>query len=215
MRLVLIRHAAPVDDARGRCYGRLDLGLSPQGERQAAALVRSLDGAHIDAVVSSPALRAVDTARPLADVFGLEVEIRHDLGELDFGELEGRTYDEIAASHPDLYAHWMAEPTSVRFPGGESYDDLRERVDATIGNLLRERAGQTVAVVTHGGVVRVVVAGVLGLPPGRIFRLGVDYASSTVVDWIAGEPIVQVLNSPIASWREGYDRTIVSEEKTT
>jgi alpha-ribazole phosphatase len=200
VKLLLVRHAAPVDDARGRCYGRLDVGLSPEGEAQAAELVRALDGVRLDAVASSPARRAVDTALPLAEPRGLEVEILDDLGELDFGELEGKTYDEIAETRPELYAQWMVEPTSVRFPGGESYDDLRRRVEEAAARLREAFAESTVAVVTHGGVVRALVAGVLGISPVRIFRLGVDYASVTVVEWVQGEPVVRVLNA------RSYDR---------
>lgn len=215
MKLLLVRHAAPAADARGRCYGMLDFGLSREGERQAAELVRSLNDVHVAAVVSSPARRAVDTARPLAEARGVDVEIRDDLRELDFGELEGRTYDEIAASDPELYARWMSEPTSVRFPGGESYDDLRLRVEAAVDGLRETFPTETVAVVTHGGVVRAVVALILDLLPERVFRLGVDHASLTVVEWIDGEPIVQALNSRIVALAEGYDRVAVSEEKIT
>ena len=78
----------------------------------------------VAAVVSSPRRRAVDTATPIAGRHGLEVEIVPDLRELDFGELEGRTYDEIADSLPELYAAWMTHPTRVRFPGGECYAEL-------------------------------------------------------------------------------------------
>lgn len=214
MRLLLIRHAAPVDDARGRCYGKLDIGLSSEGERQAQELVRSLSGVELDAVVSSPARRAVDTARPLARTRGLEIAVFDDLRELDFGELEGMTYDEIAATRPELYARWMAEPTSVRFPGGEGYVDLGRRAAAAVASLRATYPDRTVAVVTHGGVVRAVVAGLLAVPPEHIFRLGVDHASLTVVEWIAGEPVVQSLNSQALSKREGYDRAAVAERST-
>jgi len=195
VKLLLLRHAAPTDDARGRCYGKLDIGLSPEGERQAAALAGSLATTPIAAVVSSPAARAVATARPLADSRRLDVDVSDDLQELDFGELEGRTYDEIATTHPELHARWMAEPTSVRFPAGESYDDLRRRAETAIAGMREAHRGEVVAVVTHGGIVRAVVAGILGVAPERIFRLGVDYASLTVVEWIGDEPVVQTVNA--------------------
>ena len=214
MKLLLIRHAAPAEDARGRCYGTLDIGLSPEGERQAAAVARSLADVELAAVCSSPARRAVDTARPLAEAHGLDVVVHDDLGELDFGELEGRTYDEIAASQPDLYARWMTEPTAVRFPGGESYDDLRRRAGRAVESLRDRREGETVAVVTHGGVVRAAVAGILGIPAERIFRLAIDHVSLTVVEWLAGEPIVQALNRRIVAAGDGYDRPVVPEEKS-
>ena len=127
MRLVLVRHAETEPSARGRCYGSLDVGLSAGGHAQAEALAAALEPEPVGAVVSSPRRRAVDTATPIAGRHGLEVEIVPDLRELDFGELEGRTYDEIADSLPELYAAWMTHPTRVRFPGGESYADLRAR----------------------------------------------------------------------------------------
>ena len=124
------------------------------------------------------------------------------------------TYDEIAATRPELYARWMAEPTSVRFPGGEGYVDLGRRAAAAVASLRATYPDRTVAVVTHGGVVRAVVAGLLAVPPEHIFRLGVDHASLTVVEWIAGEPVVQSLNSQALSKREGYDRAAVAERST-
>jgi len=202
VRLLLIRHASPAEEVRGRCYGKLDVGLSDAGGRECEGLVAALAGEPLAAVVSSPALRAVETASPIAAAHGLDVDVRDGLRELDFGELEGRAYDEIAASLPDLYARWMTDPTSVRFPGGEGYEDMRRRVHATVEACRRAYDGRLVAAVTHGGVVRAVVAGVLEMPRERIFRLAVDHASVTVVEWVAGEPTVRELNRPLRSARD-------------
>ena len=131
MRLLLIRHAEPSEDARGRCYGRLDVGLSPHGREQAGELARALAGTRLEAVYSSPRRRAVETAAALDPSSVVDERLR----ELDFGEFEGRTYDEIAASHPEVYRRWMETPTEVRFPGGESYSELRRRVLAAVHDL--------------------------------------------------------------------------------
>ena len=194
MKLMLIRHASPAEKVRGRCYGTLDVGLSDAGRRECDALVTALAGERLAAIVSSPATRAVATASPLAAAHGLGVEVLDGLRELDFGALEGRTYDEIAFSMPELYEQWMTAPTSVRFPGGEGYDDLRRRVQATVEACRSAYDGRLVAAVTHGGVVRALVAGVLEIPPERIFRLAVNHASVTVVEWVGGEPTVRELN---------------------
>jgi broad specificity phosphatase PhoE len=119
------------------------------------------------------------------------------LRELDFGELEGRAYDEIAVSDPELYERWMTAPTTVRFPGGESFADLQERVDAGIAELLRAHRDELVVVATHGGVVRAVLRSVLELPAERIFRIAVEPASVTTLDWLDGEPIVRAVNQPV------------------
>ena len=119
------------------------------------------------------------------------------LRELDFGELEGRAYDEIAVSDPELYEQWMTTPTTVRFPGGESYADLQERVDAGIASLVEQDDGGLVVVVTHGGVVRAVLRSVLGFPAERIFRIAVEPASVTTLDWADCEPLVRAVNRPV------------------
>jgi len=197
MRLVLVRHAEAEQSARGRCYGSLDVGLSTGGHAQAEALAAVLEPEPVEAVVSSPRRRAVDTATPIAGRHGLEVEIVPDLRELDFGELEGRTYDEIADSLPELYAAWMTHPTRVRFPGGECYADLRARSVSAVAALRARFRTETVVVVAHGGVVRSVLADVLGLPDERIFRLAVEPASLTTVEWLGDAPVVTALNRPV------------------
>jgi len=194
MRLVLVRHAEAEESARGRCYGSLDVGLSARGRSQCAALADGLASEHVALVVSSSRIRALETARAIAERHGLDVRADPALQELDFGELEGRTYDEIAASLPDLYAEWMTSPTRVRFPGGECYADLARRARRAVEALRGELSGRTVVVVTHGGIVRSVLADALGIPDDRIFRFAVDPASLSIVDWVDDVPIVTALN---------------------
>jgi alpha-ribazole phosphatase len=187
-RLLLIRHAQPEDDARGRCYGRLDVGLSPAGVAAAERLAESLRGVALDAVFSSPSRRAVETAALLG-----EPRVDGRFGELDFGELEGQTYEEVERERPELFRRWMESPTQVRFPGGESWADLRARVDDGIGDVLAADGGAA-ALVTHGGVVRAVLARVLGLTDDRIFALDVGYARVSVVDWFGSDAVVRLVN---------------------
>jgi broad specificity phosphatase PhoE len=201
MRLVLVRHADVDDSARGRCYGTLDVGLSPAGRSQAAALARMLASELVAAVVSSPRVRAVETATAIAEPHALDVGVVADLRELDFGELEGRTYDEIAASEPELYAAWMTTPTEVRFPAGESYADLRARSLAAVAALRSAHDRETVVAVTHGGVVRAILSDALGTPDELIFRLAVEPGSVSTVEWIEGEPLVRCVNlATVGSW---------------
>ena len=194
MRLSLVRHAETTEDARRRCYGRLDVGLSALGRTQCEGLAEQFRHEPVGAVVASPAIRARETAGAIAAPHGLTVEIADELRELDFGELEGRRYDEISESDPELYERWMSAPTTVRFPGGESYADLEARAAAAIATLARQQAGRRVVVVTHGGVIRAVLRTVLGFPAERPFRIAVDPASVTTLEWVEGEPIVRELN---------------------
>jgi alpha-ribazole phosphatase len=189
-RLLLIRHGEPHADSRGRCYGTLDYGLSDLGRRQSAELARRLAGVALAGVVSSPRTRAQETARALGPITRTDERLR----ELDFGDLEGRRYEEIEHELPDLYRRWMAEPTRVRFPGGEGLEDLRRRTAEAVAEVVARSPGGTIAVVTHAGVVRATLADALGLPSERIFTVDVGYCRVSVVDWFNGTPVVRMVN---------------------
>jgi alpha-ribazole phosphatase len=189
-RLLLIRHGEPHEDGRGRCYGTLDYGLSEAGRRQSAELARRLNSVALTAVVSSPRARAQETAAALGRVPRTDDRLR----ELDFGELEGQRYEDVEREWPELFRRWMTEPTRVRFPGGEGFDDLRARTGEAVGELVNASKGATTAVVTHGGVVRAALADALGLPSDRIFRLDVGYCRVSVIDWFDLTPVVRMVN---------------------
>jgi alpha-ribazole phosphatase/probable phosphoglycerate mutase len=189
-RLLLIRHAEPDEAAHGRCYGRLDVGLSSVGLASAERLAESLRAVELDAVYVSPRLRAVQTAAAL----GTPRTVDDRLRELDFGHLEGRTYDDIEREQPEFFRSWMETPTLVRFPGGESYGELRERVSAALDDIVTANHDRTVALVSHGGVIRAALALALGLPDDRAFALALGYARISIVDVFDGTPIVRLVN---------------------
>jgi alpha-ribazole phosphatase len=198
-RLVLVRHAETEESARGRCYGRLDVALSPHGRAQAEALADALTGQPLAAVYTSPLARALDTARPLAAVHDLVPRELDALAELDFGEVEGMIYEEIEARRPELFRAWMEDPAGVRFPGGESLGDLRARVLPALSTIRVGHEGDAVAVVAHGGVVRVVLAEALGLDDRAFFRLDQSEGGVSVVDWLDGVPLVRAANATLYS----------------
>ena len=193
-RLLLIRHAEPDEDARGRCYGRLDVGLSPRGLASAERLAENLGNVALDALYASPRLRAVQTAAALGGALTVDDRLR----ELDFGRLEGRTYEEIEREQPELFRRWMETPTQVRFPGGESYADLGERVASAVDDVVAANRERTVALVSHGGVIRAALAVALGLPGERAFSLDLGYARVSVVDWFGTSPVVRLVNGTSA-----------------
>ena len=190
-RLILVRHCEP-KEARGLCYGSLDIGLSAAGHEHADHLAARLAEHPYDAVYASPRSRALDTAAPIAALRALEPVVEDDLREIDFGELEGRSYDEIAAAEPDLYRAWMETPTRVQFPGGESFADVKRRALLAYERILARH--ECAVVVTHGGVVRAGVAAWLGMPDEAIFRLAQEYGGVTIVDWLGAAPLVRLMN---------------------
>jgi broad specificity phosphatase PhoE len=192
---VLVRHLDPDESVRGRAYGALDAPLAPAARRRAELLARQLEVLPLAAVYSSPLRRARDTAAPIAARHGL-VPVTHDgLREIEFGELEGRLYEEIEVGWPELFRSWMEEPTRTRFPGGESFADLRARVLAASDEIRGRHTGATIAVVAHGGVTRTVLAAALTMPDEALFRLDQCYGGVSVVDWFGDVPLVRLVNA--------------------
>jgi broad specificity phosphatase PhoE len=173
--LFLARHAATDGAFAGRCVGRLDVPLSELGREQAASLAASLPMT-VTSVYASPLRRVLETAEPLAAVLGVALEVRHELSECDFGLLEGRSFAEIEATWPDVYATWMETPAAVRFPGGEAFADVRRRAAAFLAEI-RTAAGEAALAVTHAGVIRAVLVETGSLDPGGAFALDVAHAA--------------------------------------
>jgi alpha-ribazole phosphatase/probable phosphoglycerate mutase len=192
--MVLVRHGQPVEEMRGRCYGRLDVGLSSAGRLQAERAARFLAEAPLLRIYTSPRQRAMESAAPLAELKGMAVDTEAAFREIDFGLFEGLSYEEAEQRYPEVYAEWMSHPTRVRFPEGESYPEMRERV-LSAGRVLRTRhVGETFVLVSHGGVNRTLLAEALGLPDANLFRMEQGYAAVNIIDFYGDEPIVKLMN---------------------
>ena len=189
-RLVLCRHGE-AEDAAGRFCGSFDPALSSTGLLQAEALA-AVAGESV--VYSSPARRALETARAMRR----EPIVDPDLRELDFGEAEGLTYEDVAERWPDLYEAWLRAPTEVCFPVGEPFANFRVRILAALARIDRDAV-----VVTHGGVIRTALAHWLGMPDEAIFRIDVSHGTVTVIEWQDGTPVVRLVNAPPASLAPG------------
>jgi alpha-ribazole phosphatase len=199
--LWLLRHPEPEASARGRCYGSLDVALSPDGIRHAHSLADALAQERFATIYASPRQRCKQAARILAAGRTCAVEMVDALRELDFGEFEGRSYDEIAAMYPDVYQKWMERPTETQFPGGESFREMCTRVVTATRDLRSRHTGQSIAFVSHGGVIRIILAHALGMPRANIFRIGQRYGAINMIRYFDETPIVELVNAgrlPIA-----------------
>ncbi len=129
-----------------------------------------LKAEQFDEIYASPRLRTMESARILAAFHECGLQEDAGLREIDFGDFEGLTYDEIAARCPALYRQWMDAPTEVQFPNGESFAAMRGRVLASFSAICERHEGRTVATVTHGGVIRILLAWALQMPDGCLFH---------------------------------------------
>jgi len=192
-RIWLVRHGEPAG-VRGRCYGKLDIGLSVAGRAQMERAAACLKAEPLEAIYASPRVRTMESARIVAGFHDCDCQEDGGLCEIDFGEFEGLTYDEIAARYPAIYRQWMESPTEVQFPHGESFATMRVRVLRAFEAIRERHEDGTVAIVTHGGVIRIVLAWALEMPDRCLFRLAQDYAAMNLLSWVDGVPIVGRMN---------------------
>lgn len=174
--LLLIRHAI-CEGAGERLWGRTaGVHLTEAGHRQARSLALRPGFPRLDAVYTSPLERTRETAHAIAAHGHLVPCLEVDLNEIDYGAWTGRTITELA---PD--PHWQAFNASravIAPPGGESMPAVQARALAACGRIAAQHPDTTVAVVTHGDVIRALLCAKAGITLDRIFEFTVDYATT-------------------------------------
>jgi len=191
-RLLLVRHATA--EGHGRFQGQRDVPLSSAGRRELARLCERCSRYPIRAVYASDLRRARETAEAVARNFGLEVEVRPELREMHFGQWEGLTWNQIARRYPRLASLWVKRFPHQVIPGGEPLSQFQRRIAAGVRKVVAANRGQCALVVTHAGVIRFILAKVLGLPARNLFRLAQDSCALNVIDYLEGGAIVQCIN---------------------
>lgn len=185
-RLFIVRHGLVDAGWRGRLYGGLDVELSAEGREQARQAARILRPVDFAAVAASDLERAVWGAERIAEGRNLAVRRLAALREIARGDWAGRPIEVLRNEQPGALEAWFADPEHRRPPGGESVADLRARALPALEELASDNAGQDVAIVAHGWVLRAVVGWVLGLPSERLRDIHVPPASITAIDWPVG-----------------------------
>ena len=186
---VLLRHGQTPMSVQKRYAGRSDPPLTEAGVQQAAAAAKRLASAGFGVIVTSPLLRTVQTAQAVAAVTGAAVVTDDGFRETDFGAWEGLTFAEVRERWPAEISAWMADP-EVAPPGGESFTDVSARVTAALDRVLAARAGQTVLIVSHVTPIKMLVAAALLAPPAALYRMHLDLAALSEIDWYADGPAV-------------------------
>lgn len=194
MLLYLVRHGETGPNRDGLGLGRADVPLTARGLAQSEAVARRLAGDPITRILSSPLQRAATIASAIGRARGVAVELREELAEMDIGETEGLAFAEMRARFPDFLAHWTGPGAAgVRMPGGESLDDVRDRIVPLLAEL-RDGSEQAVAVVSHNFVIRVMLCELLGLPSSSFRSFGVELASVSAISLDHGRVNLRFLN---------------------
>jgi broad specificity phosphatase PhoE len=196
VRLIIVRHAQTVWNASGRIQGQADPPLSEGGRTQCQAVADRLAAVSIQAIFSSDLVRARETAAAIALRHpGLEARLDPDLREINLGQWEGADRKSLKRNWPDLYAIWSVRPSWDLVPGGEGAAPFKARSIGAVGRAAAAvAADQTVAVVTHIGVVRTLLSTMVGADASELrWPWAIDNTGITTVD---GSPDTSLWNTP-------------------
>lgn len=196
-KILLARHGETDWNFQMRFQGREDVPLNEQGRRQASLLADCLSHGEggIDKIYSSVLSRALDTAKIIGARFGREPLVAEDFIEIDFGNWEGRTYNEMSEAEKEALSRWMMDPTSSDIPGGETFAHFQERVCRSYEKIIQKHTEENILIVTHAGAIKAVVARVLELHPSMIIRLKLFPTSLSVIQYDSwNNPYLELFN---------------------
>jgi broad specificity phosphatase PhoE len=198
--LFLLRHAE-VEVQYHRIFGgRIDMGLSPRGETQAITLAKFLEHKTFDAVYASPMKRVQATLAPLvANRNGSPIMIP-GLREVDFGDWTGLSWEDVRRKFNLSAFDWLKHLDQATIPNAESGTAFRARVEPELNKILNAHPGQSVAIVCHGGTIRMLLSILLELPLDKTAMFEIDYASVTHILYSSERTELQLLN--FAPWRD-------------
>jgi broad specificity phosphatase PhoE len=192
--LYFLRHGETLASQTGSYCGILDVELTQEGRQMGAEFAAAYKSSPWAAVFCSPLRRSMDTARPLCDATGLEMQLRDGLKEIGYGQWEGKTPEEVNHQFHDEYVSWLADPGWNAPTGGERGVDIARRSSMVLDEIERAHHSGNVLVVSHKATTRIMLCSLLGIDVGRYRdRISMPVASLSVVEMTEQGPLLKLL----------------------
>jgi len=193
IKLILIRHPETDWNKQERYMGSADIPLNNKGKKQARAILGYFKNKNISAVYSSKLKRALEAANLIAKPRNLKVKQDERLNEIDFGEWEGLTFEQVQKKHPGLAREYLSKPQNIKIPGGESFSEFKNRVKASLEKILAKEHGN-VAIVSHGGVNRVIICELLKIPFSHLWQIKQDNGAINKIEIYEDMNVASLIN---------------------
>lgn len=194
-KIYLIRHGQTDSNKSKTFQGRTDTALNAAGIAQAQKLGEYFSNIHLDAIYCSSLKRAQMTAQPIAESHQMDIITRDALQEVAFGAWEGLDYEAINSKWPGQIDMFFAKPGEIVPPEAEGFAAAQKRVMQAFEAIIAEQGHhKDIAIVSHGGVIRLLICGLLDIPLNNLWRMNVhNVATSVFTDW-EGSFYCDVLN---------------------
>ncbi len=205
--LYLLRHGET--EGQKKVYkGHIDIPLSKEGERQVEKTAKFLKNytkrydLQVEFCYSSPLKRAVKTAEIIAEELSLRAKAKplQSLKERSFGKWEGLSINDIVSLYPEEFERWRTDPLRFSPPGGESTLQVSERASEALSEIISSHQNSQVFITAHGGINRVILCNILGIPLENIFRIEQEFACVNIIEFYENQPVVKLINGVF--WRE-------------
>jgi broad specificity phosphatase PhoE len=193
-RLVIVRHGRTEWNRVERFRGRADIALDELGIKQAEAAAERLKEWPISVVYSSPLCRALKTAEIIADGLGLNVQPLAGIIDVDYGEWQGLSTEEVISRDGPLYSQWINNPDMVKFPGGEGFIAVRERVAKTVQDIIMQHPKESVVLVSHKVICQILVLSLLSLGSTHFWQITQDVCAMNLFEIRSGIPSALFIN---------------------
>lgn len=193
--IILVRHGQTAWNREERFRGHADIPLNETGLRQAQATAdRIALQWKPDVIYAGPLSRTLQTAQPTAELFNLTVRSEPNLIDVDCGNWQGLTPDEVRQRYPAEFHAYLNSPREFQFPGGESLEAARPRAFQRVNELAQEHTGQTILLVSHTALNRLILLSVLGMDSSSLWRIRQDTCAINMLEIENGSYALNLLN---------------------
>ncbi len=195
-KIYLIRHGDTIDEETRKVYkGSINIPLSDRGRARIAEVGRFLSSFHFDRFYTSMLSRCVETGAIISGFHGQTASADMGLNEISFGEWEGLSFDDIKDKFPERFDAWLEDPIRHTPPGGEPLADARTRIMRTFHAIIDRNRGGTIAVISHAGVLKIILSTLLSVDLRRMHVFAQDYGCIDVLDLYDDNiPVIRLLN---------------------